>query len=512
MFLEAMNKVCYCSIATDGSNHGSVKLFPILIQYFDYRNGGLQSKLADVHSTPNDNETAETISTCIKNTLDKHHLFEKCIAYAGDNCNTNFGGVWRRADGNNVFDRLQTMKTNSNLGPLVGIGCPAHVLNNAVHHGADTLDIDIESMIMKIYNYFSIYTVRTEQLKEYCEFVEVEYRQLLYHSKTRWLSLFPGIQRLLEMFPALKSFFLSQDKSPAVIRKFFENDLSELYLWHLHSVMSMFQSHIGEIERENNSLLEVINCLKSVQSVLRCRAEAGFMPFKVKELLAKLRRDGLGDGCDAFCLQVNLLYTTCLEYLAMWTVPLDEFNGFAWMTLNDTPTWDEVAASISYLKERKVEIDDGKCFDQLCNLKRFVELNRNKEDFIAQLAHEKWVNFFKSCKTEECFSELLIITEFFFAIPAHNANTERVFSLMQSQWTKDRSKWMVDSVTGILFVQHNFKHMSCKDFYTYINTQPNLLKAISSSEKYSWAQTQTQSTFPSSTSSALDDSDAVATD
>lgn len=312
--------------------------------------------------------------------------------------------------------------------------------------------------------------------------------------------------------PALKSFFLSQDKSPAVIRKFFENDLSELYLWHLHSVMSVFQSHIGEIERENNSLLEVINCLKSVQSVLRCRTEAGFMPFKVKELLAKLRRDGLGDGCDAFCLQVNLLYTTCLEYLAMWTVPLGEFNGFAWMTLNDTPTWDEVAASISYLKERKVEIDDGKCFDQLCNLKRFVELNRNKEDFIAQLAHEKWVNFFKSCKTEECFSELLIITEFFFAIPAHNANTERVFSLMQSQWTKERSKWMVDSVTGILFVQHNFKHMSCKDFYTYINTQPNLLKAISSSEKYSWAQTQTQSTFPSSTSSALYDSDAVATD
>lgn len=73
-----------------------------------------------------------------------------------------------------------------------------------------------------------MYTVRTEELKDYCEFVAVEYRQLLYHSKTRWLSLFPGNQRLLQMLPALKSFFLSQEKPPTVIRNFFENDLSEI--------------------------------------------------------------------------------------------------------------------------------------------------------------------------------------------------------------------------------------------------------------------------------------------
>jgi len=46
-----------------------------------------------------------------------------------------------------------------------------------VHHEPDTLDLDIESMIMKIYSYFSIYAVRTEQPKEYFEVVEVEYCQ-----------------------------------------------------------------------------------------------------------------------------------------------------------------------------------------------------------------------------------------------------------------------------------------------------------------------------------------------
>ena len=483
MVVQALSNVRYCGVATDGSNHGSVKLFPILIQYFDWKHGGLQSKLVDVHSTAD--ETAATISKCIKDSLDRHNLLEKCIAFAGDNCNTNFGGVRRAAGGKNVFANLKKMK---NSGTLVGVGCPAHVLNNCVQHGADTLDVDVESMIMKIYNYFSIYTVRTEHLKEYCEFVEVEYRQLLYHSKTRWLSLFPGIHRLLQMFQPLKSFFLSQDRPPAVIQNFFKNDLSEIYLWHLHSLMNVFHSHIGEIERENNSLLEVMNCLKSIQSVVNCHAQDNFMSLKVKELLGKLRQDGHDDRCDAFCAQVSLMYTTCLEYLEQWTVPLQEFTGFEWMALTKIPSWDEAVVTVSYLKEKEVEVDDSRCFDQLCNLKKFVEANHDEEEFNSLFAHEKWVQYFKGCKNEECFSELLIIAEFFFAIPSHNANTERVFSLMQSQWTKERNKLLVESVKGILFVQHNFKHMSCKDFHEYLGSQPKLLKAIRSSDKYPWAQ------------------------
>ena len=91
------------------------------------------------------------------------------------------------------------------------------------------MNIDIENYINKIYQYFFVYTVRTEQLKEYCEFANCEYKRLLSHSKTRWLSLFPGISRLLEMFSSLKSYFLSQNHPPIVIKQFFENEMSELF-------------------------------------------------------------------------------------------------------------------------------------------------------------------------------------------------------------------------------------------------------------------------------------------
>ena len=73
------------------------------------------------------------------------------------------------------------------------------------------MDVDIDNIIFKIYQYFHIYTVQTKQLKENCDFIDIEYRKLLSHSKTRWLSLFPGITRLIQMFPALKLFFFSQD-------------------------------------------------------------------------------------------------------------------------------------------------------------------------------------------------------------------------------------------------------------------------------------------------------------
>jgi len=64
------NAVSYCGVATDTSSHNAVKVFPVLIQYFDWKNGGLQSKLIEVHQQSN--ELAETIVQYIKGTLENH--------------------------------------------------------------------------------------------------------------------------------------------------------------------------------------------------------------------------------------------------------------------------------------------------------------------------------------------------------------------------------------------------------------------------------------------------------
>ena len=230
------------------------------------------------------------------------------MAFTGDNCNTIFGGLRRNEQGNNVFAKLKKMLNPS----MIGVGCSAHVLNNCIHHGAERMIIEIENNINKIYQYFSIYTVRTEQLKEYREFANCEYNRLLSHSKTRWLSLFPGISRLFEMFSPLKSYFLSREHPPIVIKRFFDNEISELYLWHMQlctQLMSMFHGSIQVVERENNSVAEVLENLELIHKVLVERKNDKFMSLTVKRLLVEKKEK------MAMKMNVTILVTKLQTYM-----------------------------------------------------------------------------------------------------------------------------------------------------------------------------------------------------
>ena len=69
----------------------------------------LQSKL--IEFTNKANETADTIATYVKDTLEKRMLLKKCVAFTEDNCNTVFGRLQRNEQGNNVFAKLKKCET-----------------------------------------------------------------------------------------------------------------------------------------------------------------------------------------------------------------------------------------------------------------------------------------------------------------------------------------------------------------------------------------------------------------
>ena len=97
---------------------------------------------------------------------------------------------------------------------------------------------------------------------------------------------------------------------------------------------------------------------------------------------------------------------------------------------------------------KQVQINNSKLFDQFCNLKTYASELDEEEVSLAK----QWVKFFKKCPNPELNSELLIICHFYFANPSHNANVERVFSLINSQWTKERNRLCLESVKGLIFV------------------------------------------------------------
>jgi hypothetical protein len=87
----------------------------------------------------------------------------------------------------------------------IDVGCSTHILTNAIQTASDTSPIDLQNIILKVFQYFYIYSVRVNSLKDFCSYVNTEYQKLFGHSKTRWLSLHPTPNRLIEMFDCFKS-------------------------------------------------------------------------------------------------------------------------------------------------------------------------------------------------------------------------------------------------------------------------------------------------------------------
>lgn len=91
---------------------------------------------------------------------------------------------------------------------IIGIGCSAHnaiqvLLNNTLYL---SICIILYQSFFNIFIFNKIYTVHT--LKEFCSFVNTEYKTILGHTKSCWLTLHPAIiTRLIEMFDGLESYF-----------------------------------------------------------------------------------------------------------------------------------------------------------------------------------------------------------------------------------------------------------------------------------------------------------------
>jgi len=106
-----------------------------------------------------------------------------------------------------------------------------------------------------------IYKVCRREWKDYCDFVNIEYQKLIAHSVTRCLSLYPTLPRILQMYPASHSYFMSIRKSTVVLKRFFESSLSELCLRlfkmrYLQSLLVASNEQVQNIEKSKASFVE----------------------------------------------------------------------------------------------------------------------------------------------------------------------------------------------------------------------------------------------------------------
>ncbi|XP_064110007.1 uncharacterized protein LOC135217900 [Macrobrachium nipponense] len=264
------------SIATDASNKGATKCFPILLRYFHFEKG-VQHVLLDFYS--DNKESSKAITNQLLSKLETSGLdLNKVSAYTADNANVNYGKH------NSVYQKINMAQKN-----VIAANCLAHILHNTTKFATAKMDIDVENIVLKVNSYFSISAKRTAQLKEFCEFVEDEVANcnLLQHVVTRWLPLLPDIDRMLNCWEVPKSYFQSigEEESPKVLWKCFGDEgntceSSEIYFSFLSHTLKLFSDTIERLEVKTFSITSVFKLISELKSKLDRRANYRFLALQ----------------------------------------------------------------------------------------------------------------------------------------------------------------------------------------------------------------------------------------
>lgn len=475
---DELKQVSFVTSYCDASNHKDVKMFPTLVRYFS-ETYGVQIKVLDIVSLPS--ETADTVSNSITIVWDKNNITEKVVGFCADNANVNFGGVKRKSL-NNIFAKLQNHLNRK----LIGIGCAAHILNNAMQTAADMLPIDLEGILNKIYSYFFIYTVRVESLKQFCDESGIQYRKILSVSKTRWLALMPCIERVLQLYQPLKSYFLSIEKCPIVVKKFFESETSEMWLYFLHTQASIFHNSIKKIEGNKNSIMEVSLEIDMLINKFKDRLEAMFVPVCIRAMLTKLEENG-DINRKWFETHVKSFYMNCIDYLELWSEQFEETKDFEWAMLHKEVNYDIIFKTFKKIEkmQHNLHFNENELFDEVCCLKRYV----TKEKICAWKNEcididQRWVEIFSHFRENEIpYKALKKIIEYILCLPGTNGATERIFSIINNMWTTEKSHLKLETLQAMVQVKVNYVN-SCDEFAESIKSNNELLKKVHNVQKY----------------------------
>uniref|UniRef100_A0A8C1TIM3 Uncharacterized protein n=1 Tax=Cyprinus carpio TaxID=7962 RepID=A0A8C1TIM3_CYPCA len=363
----------YFSVCSDASNSGSAKLYPYTVQYF-HEDEGVKYGLLEFYEDPH--ETSRAIYEQILHITEINGLCASQIsAYGADNASVNFGKH------NSVYQKLKEVSPH-----IVKGNCKCHLIHNTLKNANRILSAagyDVESIVLKIYSEFSCSAKKVESLKEFCEFTSVQYKEILRHVPTRWLSLLPAIQRILECWPALKSYFLSLGKKdcPDIIWKVVcrsgadaaksndEDDVtvSGSFLLLMHNVMQEFDSAVWKLENESATLLDVHGVISRLHSqLISCLADR-FYGSKTKQAFRKLSaRDQ-----TEFATLVDSFFEKAVQYLeANFDFDDPVMSNASCLPLSGLMEWDALERLVNKLA---LSIDEDKLYQDYTVLKNVFE-------------------------------------------------------------------------------------------------------------------------------------------
>lgn len=201
------------SIATDGSNKTDFKLYPIVVTFFSPELREIQNCLLSVPNLEGD-ATGVNIADLLLSTLREFHIpLKYCLAFGADNAPVMVGQK------KGVAACLK-----QEIGNLIIVGCPCHLINLAAEKGAACLPLNVDENIIDIFYYLERSAKRKEKFRKFQTLHDTEVRKILKHVPTRWLSLKRCLDRILDQWNPLLSLFkdeiVSNDSGEGTLKNY----------------------------------------------------------------------------------------------------------------------------------------------------------------------------------------------------------------------------------------------------------------------------------------------------
>ncbi|KAI2797968.1 hypothetical protein BLOT_013878 [Blomia tropicalis] len=401
----------FVTIFSDTSNFKSTKIFPVLVRFFDFKLG-IQTKILNITNLPG--ESSEIITNSLIDTISNENINSKVIAYCADNARVNFGNIDHQGE-NNVLSCLRNRLDS----PIIGIGCGAHILNNAIQYAVGRCPFKIKTFLSQVYVYFSISTIRNQKLLNFCEIVGEEYKTILGFSPTRWLSMSSASRRIDEMYEALKLEFLELDSSEFLC-KYFLKKSTRIWIKFLYYQSSQFEQTVKLVESDNSTAIDVYKEINELIQKLKVKSKYNFIPKDVLDLVNEL------------------------DYLES-------------EKLNKQFELNEVKISLEFVKTFKLNFDSDYDYDEEImfefeNLKELVTIDQLKKWEVSQISTSKrWIEIFEIFKKQNKSCALFkILIEFALILPGTNAVTERIFSKINQYWSKEKAHLQVSTLNKVM--------------------------------------------------------------
>jgi hypothetical protein len=315
---------------------------------------------------------------------------------------------------------------------------------------------------------------------------------MLRHVGTRWLTLYPAIERLSKCWPAIKSYFLSSgaDECPRHIWKYLkgceegetegeESSIIPSYCAFLKNALLSFQCTLKQLERDSAMAAEIFALMEELKNKINQSKAGEFVGEETEDLLMKLdirlRSTAKKDFLN-FCDHCTKYLEKCFNFL-----PNNYLKKIEFLSLKKEPSYSVFKDAVIALNLKSL-INLDELYEEFCTIKPSFSIFINDESERTLHVSDKWCQIFEAAGAGSLPNIAKLLSSALLILVC-NAYVERLFSLMKCYWRDKRNKCSVKLFKSEVQIKMNYQYC-CKDFYFFMLHKKYLLEAAKPNTKY----------------------------